>query len=143
MENNKIRYILGRGCDPVRAAFAKKKFETEFNKLGFNLKFFAATSDKQLIDLLNSNMPFELFFLAPGACSIKKLEPNSNLPGGKRTFDETIILVKNYIPNITIKYIEDVSKFMNIISEELNLGEINKNIEKTSEDWPFIDYRKK
>jgi hypothetical protein len=28
---------------------------------------------------------------------------------------------------------------MNIISEELNLGEINKNIEKTSEDWPFVD----
>ena len=25
LENNKIRYILGRGCDPVRAAFAKKK----------------------------------------------------------------------------------------------------------------------
>jgi len=24
MENNKIRYILGRGCDPVRAAFEKK-----------------------------------------------------------------------------------------------------------------------
>ncbi len=139
LENNKIRYILGRGCDPVRAAFAKKKFETEFNKLGVNLKFFAATSDKQLIDLLNSNMPFELFFLAPGACGIKKREPNRNLPGGERTFDETIILVKNHIPNITIKYIEDVSKFMNIISEALNLGEINKNIEKTSEDWPFVD----
>jgi len=28
---------------------------------------------------------------------------------------------------------------MNIISEELILGEINKNIEKTSEDWPFVD----
>jgi len=134
MSKNK-RYILGRGCDPIRAAFAKNKFETEFNKLGVNLKFFAATSDKQLIDLLNSNIPFELFFMAPGACGIKKREPNRNLPGGERTFNETITLVKNYIPNITIKYIEDVGEFMNIISEEL----IFKNIEKTSEDWPFVD----
>ena len=138
MENN-TRYILGRGCDPVRAAFAKNKFETEFNKLGVNLKFFAATSDKQLVDLLNSNIPFELFFMAPGACGIKKREPNRKLPGGEMTFDETISLVKHYLPNITVKYIEDVGEFMNIVSEELKLGVINKNIEKTSEDWPFVD----
>ena len=138
MENN-TRYILGRGCDPVRAAFAKNKFETEFNNLGVNLKFFAATSDKQLVDLLNSNISFELFFMAPGACGIKKREPNRKLPGGEMTFDETISLVKNYIPNITVKYIEDVGEFMNIVSEELKLGVINKNIEKTSEDWPFVD----
>jgi hypothetical protein len=138
MENN-TRYILGRGCDPVRAAFAKNKFETEFNNLGVNLKFFAATSDKELVDLLNSNISFELFFMAPGACGIKKREPNRKLPGGEMTFDETISLVKNYIPNITVKYIEDVGEFMNIISEELKLGVINKNIEKTSEDWPFVD----
>ena len=137
MENNKIRYILGRGCDPVRAAFAKKKFENEFSKLGVNLSFYAATSDKQLIELLNSNIPFELFFLAPGACGIKRREPNRYLPGGERTFDETIALVKNYIPNIV--YIEDVSNFMNIISKTLNLGITNKNIQKTSEDWPFVD----
>ena len=138
MENN-TRYILGRGCDPVRAAFAKNKFETEFNNLGVNLKFFAATSDKELVDLLNSNISFELFFMAPGACGIKKREPNRKLPGGEMTFDETISLVKNYIPNITVKYIEDVGEFMNIVSEELKLGVINKNIEKTSEDWPFVD----
>ena len=138
MENN-TRYILGRGCDPVRAAFAKNKFETEFDKIGVSLKFFAATSDKQLIDLLSSNISFELFFMAPGACGIKKREPNRKLPGGEMTFDETISLVKNYIPNITVKYIEDVGEFMNIVSEELKLGVINKNIEKTSEDWPFVD----
>jgi hypothetical protein len=138
MENN-TRYILGRGCDPVRAAFAKNKFETEFDKLGVSLKFFAATSDKQLIDLLNSNISFELFFMAPGACGIKKREPNRKLPGGEMTFDETISLVKNYIPNITVKYIEDVGEFMNIISEELKLDVINKSVEKTSEDWPFVD----
>jgi hypothetical protein len=138
IENN-ARCILGRGCDPVRAAFAKNKFETEFNKLGVNLKFFAATSDKQLMDLLNSNISFELFFMAPGACGIKKREPNRKLPGGEMTFDETISLIKYYLPNITVKYIEDVGEFMNIVSEELKLGVINKNIEKTSEDWPFVD----
>ena len=77
--------------------------------------------------------------MAPGACDIKKREPTRKLPGGEMTFDETISLVKYYLPNITVKYIEDVGEFMNIVSEELKLGVINKNIEKTSEDWPFVD----
>ena len=139
MTTKKVRYILGRGCDPIRAKFAKKKFENEFSKLGVNLNFSTATTQNELIQLLNSKIPFELFFLAPGACYIKKTNPNSKLPGGNLTFDETIILVKKYLPNITIRYLEDVSDFMSIVSDALGLGKISNNIKKSSEDWPFID----
>ena len=139
MTTKKVRYILGRGCDPIRAGFAKKKFEKEFSKLGVNLNFSTATTQNELIQLLNSKIPFELFFLAPGACNIKKTNPNSRLPGGNLTFDETIILVKKYLPNITIRYLEDVSDFMSIVSDALGLGKFDKDIKKSSDDWPFID----
>ena len=47
--------------------------------------------------------------------------------------------MKKYFPNITIKYLEDVSDFMGIISDGLGLGKLNKEIKKSSEDWPFVD----
>ena len=49
------RAILGRGCDPTRAAFAKRTWEPVLNA-----DVDTATSDKELMDRLTSGKKYEV-----------------------------------------------------------------------------------
>lgn len=61
------RNILGRGCDPARAAFAKKAWEPV---LGCNID--TATSDQELKHFLTTKK-YSVFFIAPGQCALIKM----------------------------------------------------------------------
>lgn len=60
----KTRAIIVRGCDPVRAAFAKKNWEP---MLGITID--TATSDKELFEKVKKNN-YEVFAFAPGQCQL-------------------------------------------------------------------------
>lgn len=60
--------VLGRGCDPARAAFAKKAWEPVLN-----CEIDTATSDQQLVQLLTSGKKYSVFFIAPGQCQLIRM----------------------------------------------------------------------
>ena len=122
------RYILGRGCDPVRAAFAKKNWEPILNA-----QIDCATSDDELITYLTSGIPYSVFFLAPGMCSLIKC--------GRVDGQRIKQLVLQYQPNIQVVNIENVSQSMQLLSQAL--GDDNnggsKAMSANSSAWPFVD----
>ena len=63
MESAK-KAIIGLGCDPNRAAFAKKMWEPKLN-----VEMDAAHSVKSLLEMVGSKR-YEVFFIAPGMCSL-------------------------------------------------------------------------
>ena len=62
------RFVLGRGCDPARAAFAAREWSP---LLGVQID--SATSDAELRTKLRSGRKYDVFFIAPGQCQLIKM----------------------------------------------------------------------
>jgi hypothetical protein len=61
------RAILGRGCDPARAAHASKAWAPLLK-----CDVVCCTDDEALAAHLTSGVKFKAFFIAPGYCSLAK-----------------------------------------------------------------------
>lgn len=61
------RAILGRGCDPARAAHASKAWAPLLK-----CDVVCVTDDEALAAHLTSGVKFKAFFIAPGYCSLAK-----------------------------------------------------------------------
>ena len=117
--------ILGRGCDPVRAAFAKEQWEPILD-----CEIDTATSDKELLNHLKSGKRYKVFFLAPGQCSLAK--------AGIIKVADMISEVEKHQPGIKILMIDEVSKALPMLSNALGRSEV-KGVKSNSGDWPFVD----
>lgn len=119
------RSILGRGCDPVRAAFAKKQWEPV---LGVDID--TATSDQQLVQLLTSGKKYSVFFLAPGQCQLVK--------AGRVDWDLMQKTVKQHQPECKIVQVPDVAEGLSVLSEALGVDGVG-DVKPLTEAWPFVD----
>jgi len=116
------RWIIGMGCDPNRANFAKKNLAP---RLGVEMDF--ARNVETLLSMVKSK-EYAVFFIAPGMCSLLGEE------GGKKVAAK----VKEIQPKIAFLMITDVSQTMAMLSKALGLND-TKDIAPMSEDWPFVD----
>ena len=117
--------ILGRGCDPVRAAFAKKQWEPALNA---DIHF--ATSDDELARYLSTGKIYDIFAIAPGYCSL--------VDSGCIDGDKLIAQVRKHQPQITVVRMRDVSEALPLLSQALGRAPID-GISANSIDWPFVD----
>ena len=116
------RSIIGLGCDPKRAEFAKKNWAP---RLGVQMD--AAHDLKSLISMIGSK-EYAVFFIAPGMCYLLGED------GSEKVFKQ----VKSIQPNIKCVLIEDVSKSLSILSKALDLDGY-KDVQPMTNDWPFVD----
>ncbi len=119
------RKILGRGCDPVRARFAKESWEPVLGA-----EIFTATSNEELQEYLTNGNKYEIFFIAPGMCSLIK--------SGRINGDALRQLVLKYQPDIKFVVINDVSEALPKLSEALGTTAV-PGVQPLTEDWPFLD----
>lgn len=123
--------ILGRGCDPARAAFAKTSWESQLNAI-----IDTATSDAQLLQSLTSGIKYDLFFIAPGQVQLIQM--------GRVDGNAMKTLVLEHQPHIKIIEVSDVSRAISLMSQALGPGlmkcsSASKNVKVRTEDWPFAD----
>ena len=118
--------ILGYGCDPNRAKYVSENWGP---KLGATID--VVTSEEDLIKIKKKkNKKYDLFFLAPGMCSLVKQ--------GKRDLKKIKQLIDQYQPQAKFLNIEDVSLALPMLSSALN-GEPLEGFAKNSQEWPWID----
>lgn len=116
------RAIIGLGCDPARAAFAKKTWEP---KLGVRVD--VTHNVKDLLRAVESRR-YEVFFIAPGMCQLLSAKEQQELAD--------LILEKQ--PHIKVVVIEHVSSSIEKLSIALGLNALQK-VSPMTEAWPFVD----
>ena len=116
------RVILGMGCDPNRAAFAKKNW---CPRLGVDMDF---ARDAYSVFRMVQAKDYAVFFVAPGMCSLL----------GKDGVEEVFERVKAIRPNIKCVYITDVTQAISVLSNALGVQGL-KDVNSMSSDWPFVD----
>ena len=116
------RSILGMGCDPNRAAFAKSNWAP---RLGVDMD--AAHDASEVFRMLQVK-DYVVFFVAPGMCYLL----------GGAGLQDLFNRVKAIRPNTKCVYFTDVSQAMTVLSNALGLQGFN-DVSAMSADWPFID----
>ena len=120
------RAIIGRGCDPVRAAHTKN-----WEPL-LQVRVDCCTSDAELLKTVGTpGVKYEAFFVAPGACSLMR--------GGAWDGEAVIERVRQLQPGIKVLLIEDVTHGLQQLARVLGLKEELKETKPLSADWPFVD----
>lgn len=120
------RAIIGRGCDPVRAAHTKN-----WEPL-LKVRVDCYTSDLELLKRAGApGAKYEAFFVAPGACSLMR--------GGAWDGATVIDQVKALQPGIKVLLIEDVTHGLQQLAQVLELKEGMKETKPLTADWPFVD----
>lgn len=118
------RAILGLGCDPVRAEFARKAWEPV---LGVDVE---TATDFETLWARLATKRYELFFIAPGMC---QLAARGIVDGG--AIKARVLAAQ---PHIKIVEIGDVSKALPLLSSALG-GPSIEGAKPRTEDWPFVD----
>jgi hypothetical protein len=117
--------VIGRGCDPARAAFASKQWS---EILGCQV--ITTTDDETLYKKLKEGPPYDVFFMAPGLCQLDAC----GVYNGKKLKED----VAKLNPGIKIIEITDVAKGLSMISEAIN-GKQVTDVKPSTEAWPFVD----
>lgn len=121
------KMILGRGCDPVRAKFAKDNWEPLLNA---GMDF--ATSDEMLLKRLTSGTRYDVFFVAPGQCQLIRM--------GLVNLEAMKSLVHKHQPWAKFLLVEDVTTAVSQLAAAIGNDNCNaKDVAKLSNDWPFVD----
>ena len=120
-----VKRILGRGCDPARARYAKEAWEPI---LGAEIS--TATSNEELLAFLTNGYKYDVFFIAPGMCSLIK--------SGRINGDALRELVLKYQPDIKFVVINDVADALPKLSEALGAA-IVPGVQPLTDEWPFLD----
>ena len=123
------RAVLGRGCDPARAAHASKAWPAVLNA-----DVFCVTSDEDLLTQLKSGTKFSAFFVAPGYCTLAK-ERRVDGPG-------MLALVEQYQPGCPVVFVEQVEQGLKLLVGVLD-GEVAAaslpDVRTMTADWPWVD----
>jgi hypothetical protein len=122
------RAILGRGCDPVRAAHASKAWAPLLKA-----DVFCVTSDEDLEVQLKSGTKFSAFFIAPGYCSLAAARRVDG-PG-------MLAMVERYQPGCPVVFVEQVEHGLQQLAEVLDGEGAAKlpSVKTMTADWPWVD----
>ena len=121
------RWIIGMGCDPNRANFAKKNWAPRLD-----VEMEVAHDLESLINMINAK-EYAVFFIAPGMCSIL------GGSGSEKVFKQVkAIQINKFNSNIKCVLIEDVTTALAVLSGALGLDGF-KDLQPMTNDWPFID----
>ena len=123
------RAVLGRGCDPMRAAHASKAWPPLLKA-----DVVCVTSDEELEKQLKSGTKFSAFFVAPGYCQLAK-ERRVDGPG-------MLALVEKHQPACPVVFVEQVEQGLKLLAGVLD-GEVAASslpdVKTLTADWPWVD----
>ena len=123
------RAVLGRGCDPARAAHASKAWPALLKA-----DVICATNDADLLTHLKSGTKFSAFFIAPGYCQLAAARRVDG-PG-------MLALVEQYQPGCPVVFVEQVEQGLKLLAGVLD-GEVAADklpdIKRMTADWPWVD----
>lgn len=120
------KYVLGRGCDPVRARFAKQSWEPVLN-----CEIDTATSDEEFRSFVTSGKKYDVFFIAPGQCSL--------IRSGRVDANFMKNLIATHQPQCKSILIPDVSQALPLLAEALGSDKPIPGVAPLTQAWPFID----